>query len=143
MTFLLDVNVLYILHQPLHADYELVHRWFSGRRSDSFATCAMTQAGMLRLLMQEIGGLDCFSFDDARRALKRLTEHPRHIYWTDAPPYLDIADSLRRRVQGHRQIADAYLLGLALRNKGMLATLDAGTRHLAGAESSGYVELIQ
>lgn len=143
MTFLLDVNVLYILHQPLHADYELVHRWFSGRRSDPFATCAVTQTGMLRLLMQEIGGLDRFPLDDARRALKKLTEHPRHIFWPEAPPYIDTAGLPSKRIQGHRQIADAYLLGLAIRNKGTLATLDAGIRHLAGAEFSTHVELIQ
>jgi toxin-antitoxin system PIN domain toxin len=143
MTFLLDVNVLYILHQPLHADYELVHRWFSGSRSDLFATCAMTQAGMLRLLMQEISGLDRFPIDDARRALKKLTEHPRHVFWPDALPYLDIADFLSMRVQGHRQITDAYLLGLAVRNGGVLATLDAGIRHIASAEYSARVELIQ
>ena len=98
---------------------------------------------MLRLLMQEIGGLDCFSFDDARRAIEKLTEHPRHVFWPDAPSYLDTAVSFSKRIQGHRQIADAYLLGLTIRNKGVLATIDAGIRHLAGAEFSAYVELIE
>jgi predicted nucleic acid-binding protein len=46
-------------------------------------------------------------------------------------------------MQGHRQTTDAYLLGLAIRNKGKLATLDRGIRHLAGNEFSANLELIE
>jgi predicted nucleic acid-binding protein len=46
-------------------------------------------------------------------------------------------------MQGHRQITDAYLLGLAIHNKGKLATLDRGIRHLAGREFAANVELIE
>ena len=43
---------------------------------------------------------------------------------------------------GHRQIADAYLLGLARKHGGTLATLDRGVRGLAGA-SGNLLELIE
>jgi predicted nucleic acid-binding protein len=46
-------------------------------------------------------------------------------------------------MQGYRQITDAYLLGLAIHNKGKLATLDRGIRHLAGREFAASVELIE
>ena len=46
-------------------------------------------------------------------------------------------------MQGHRQTTDAYLLGLAVFNKGKLATLDRGIVYLAGNEYSGHVELIE
>jgi len=143
MTFLLDVNVLFILHQPLHSDYRIVNRWFASKSGDSFATCATTQAGLIRLLIQDIGGLDRFSFDEACHALDTLTRHPRHVFWPDAPPYLTVAGSILKRIQGHRQIADSYLLGLAIRNNAILATLDSGIRQLAGGEFAGHIELIQ
>jgi predicted nucleic acid-binding protein len=40
---------------------------------------------------------------------------------------------------GHRQITDAYLVALAIRNKGKLATLDRGIQQWVPA---GSVELI-
>ncbi|MCL4818166.1 MAG: hypothetical protein KJ067_03460 [Vicinamibacteria bacterium] len=46
-------------------------------------------------------------------------------------------------LQGHRQVADAYLLGLALRHEGKLATFDAGIRALAAdPRHARAVELI-
>jgi uncharacterized protein len=45
-------------------------------------------------------------------------------------------------LQGHRQITDAYLLGLAIHNRGKLATLDRGILQLAGSDFAGHVELI-
>ena len=46
------------------------------------------------------------------------------------------------RVQGDRQLTDAYLLALAHRRKGVLATFDRGLRSLAGDELSGSVEIV-
>jgi hypothetical protein len=142
MTFLLDVNVLFTLHQPRHVSYELVNRWFRPRSATHFATCPITQAGMLRLLVQEIAGFARFSIDEAYAALSNLVEHPRHVYWPDVPPYLDATAPLFKRMQGHRQITDAYLLGLAKHHGGKLATLDKAIVSLAGPEFSGLVELI-
>lgn len=142
MTFLLDVNVLFILHQPRHVDYERVSRWFARRSAIPFATCPITQAGMLRLLVQGIAGLTGFSIDEARAALNNLVEHPRHVYWPDAPAYLDATTGLVKRMQGHRQITDAYLLGLAKHYGGKLATLDKAIASLAGPESGDLVEFV-
>lgn len=142
MTFLLDVNLLLVLHQPRHIDYEPVSRWFTRGSAFPFATCPITQAGMLRLLAQGISGLTHFSIDEARLALKNLVEHPRHVYWPDAPAYLDATATLFKRMQGHRQITDAYLLGLAKYHGGKLATLDKAIASLAGPELADRVELI-
>jgi uncharacterized protein len=40
------------------------------------------------------------------------------------------------RLYGHQQITDAYLLGLAIKESGVLVTLDKGLRHLAGPRHS-------
>jgi uncharacterized protein len=142
MTFLLDVNVLFVLHQPRHISYEPVLRWFTRRPAVPFATCPITQAAMLRLLMQEIAGSTRFSIDEACAALENLVEHPRHVYWPDDTPYLEATTALLKRMQGHRQITDAYLLGLARHHGGKLATLDKAIVGLAGPEFAGLVEPI-
>lgn len=144
MTFLLDVNVLLILHQPRHPDYRLALRWFQSRLlGDRVATCPMTQATMFRLLTQGIDGLDRFPIVEARDALRNLVQLPNHDFWPDSLPWLEATDALLLRVQGHRQTTDAYLLGLAIQNEGKLATLDRGIRHLAGQEFESHVELIE
>jgi toxin-antitoxin system PIN domain toxin len=142
MIFLLDVNLLFVLHQPRHFSYEPVSRWFTRKSAIPFATCPMTQAGMLRLLMQEIAGSTRFSIDEAHAALENLVEHSRHVYWPDDPPYLQATTTLSKRMQGHRQITDAYLLGLAKHHGGKLATLDKAIVSLAGPEFADLVELI-
>ncbi|HUA96907.1 MAG TPA: TA system VapC family ribonuclease toxin [Terracidiphilus sp.] len=142
MTFLLDVNILFILHQPRHDDYKIASQWFNGVSRDGFATCAMTQAGMLRLLTRRIDDLDRFPMHEAREALRHLAKRPDHVFWMEAPPCLDLTEPLFRRMQGHRQITDAYLLGLARHHHGKLATMDKAIRSLAGPEYGDFVELV-
>ncbi len=57
-----------------------------------------------------------------------------------------ISKRLKRYFQGckgHRQITDAYLLGLAIHRGGKLVTLDRGIRQIAGDEFAGRVEIIE
>jgi uncharacterized protein len=142
MTLLLDVNVLYCLHQTRHADFDAAQNWFAQRAKDSFATCVITQLGLLRLLCQARVGFDLFSLDEARSALAELTARPGHVFWADSPGYLEVTQRLSRRMQGHRQITDAYLLGLSIHKRGKLATLDRGILQLAGDEFASHVEFI-
>lgn len=102
----------------------------------------MTQAGMLRLLMQRLQGLDRYEMHEAGEALRSLVSRKGHEFWPDEPSYLDAASSLFNRMQGHRQITDAYLLGLAKHHGGKLATLDTAIPSLAGPELAESVELI-
>jgi toxin-antitoxin system PIN domain toxin len=143
MTFLLDVNLLFVLHQPLHPSFYLAKRWFANGANRSFATCPITQSGLVRLLVQSVAGLDPFDMGEAREALLQFTQLPGHVYWPDDPSYLDATKAIFARMQGHRQTPDAYLLGLAIHNKGKLATLDRGIRHLAGREFAASVEVIE
>lgn len=143
MKTLLDVNLLFILHQPLHPDFLGVKRWFLSRASENFSTCPITQSGMMRLLVQSVPGSTPFTIEEASEALDQLTHQSGHVYWPDDPAYLDATQAILARMQGYRQITDAYLLGLAIHNKGKLATLDRGIRHLAGREFAANVELIE
>jgi len=143
MTFLLDVNILLILHDPLHQHYKLVNRWFRQPQNRPFATCPITQSGMMRLLLQGVPGFNPFDMQEAREVLNRFVHLPGHVFWPDIPAWLDSTQSVFTRMHGHRQTTDAYLLGLAIHNKGKLATLDRGILHLAGKEFAAHVEIIE
>lgn len=143
MTFLLDVNVLLVLHDPLHPHYQTVFAWFQQRGKTAFATCPITQSGFVRFLTRGVPGMAAFELTEAREALQNLTRMPGHIYWPDTPDFLSATRNLATRMQGYRQITDAYLLGLAIHRRGKLATVDAGIRHLAGSEFAANVEIIE
>jgi len=49
---------------------------------------------------------------------------------------------LEARLQGYKHLTDAYLLALAHRRKGVLASFDRGLRTLAGEEFSASVEIV-
>src|SRR5205807_1947335 len=47
---LLDVNVLVALFDPDHVHHEPAHRWFAEQRGTGWATCPLTENGLLRVL---------------------------------------------------------------------------------------------
>ncbi len=143
MIFLIDVNLLFAIHQPGHSHFVTATRWFTTMGCTSFATCPITQAGLLRLLTQHIADASPFSLQEAREALAHLTDLPGHSYWQDRPDFLTVTAKFYSKLQGHRQITDAYLLGLAIHNRGKLATLDRGILQLAGSDFAAHVEVIE
>ena len=66
---------------------------------------------------------------EAMDLLETNLAHPHHRYWRDDR---GLIEAIRRvkPLQTHREVTDAYLLGLALRHKGRLATMDRGIARL-------------
>jgi len=60
----------------------------------------------------------------AAALLESVVELPHHEFWADDLPFS--ADEVPKSVTGHRQVTDAYLLGLAAHHGGKLVTLDRG-----------------
>ena len=56
-TFLLDVNVLLALSDPMHAHHEAAHRWFAQCGRQSWATCPLTENGFVPVAAVQ-GGVD-------------------------------------------------------------------------------------
>lgn len=73
-----------------------------------------------------------------------LTEELGHVFWEDAVSLQN--DSLfdRRMIRGHKQLTDIYLLGLAFRRHGRLATFDRSIpwQAVKGADKT-VLELLQ
>jgi toxin-antitoxin system PIN domain toxin len=141
---LLDVNVLVALLWPEHTFHELVQAWFGKNARRGWATCPITQGGFVRLVSNPSFSAQAVSPSDAARALDLTLKHPAHRFWPDEIPITDALGTFGKRVAGHQQVTDAYLLSLAIHNKGKLVTLDQSIVALPGRDDprANAVEVI-
>ena len=66
-----------------------------------------------------------------------------HVFWPDDLAVNDLTSSSSNALVGHRQVTQAYLIELTKRQKGRVATLDAGLADLLPqAERARYVAFI-
>jgi uncharacterized protein len=125
VTFLLDINVLVALFDAAHIHHEPAHRWFSSIGLVSWATCPLTENGFIRVISNPAYKGAAASPEEAGHRLRVFCAQPGHVFWPDS---ISIQDAVRfelSRLQGHQQITDLYLAGLAAANVGKLATFDA------------------
>lgn len=122
---LLDVNVLVALFDPDHVHHELAHDWFADHRAQGWATCPITENGLLRVLANPAYGSAIARPSELAARLRRFCASSHHEFWPDKVSLCDPALFDPAFVAGHRQITDVYLLGLAKANGGCLATFDA------------------
>jgi uncharacterized protein len=141
---LLDVNVLVALMWPDHDFHEVVQAWFGQNARKGWATCPITQAGFVRIVSNPSFSIRAVTPPDALRTLDLTLQHPAHHFWPDDLLLSDALAIVGKRLLGHQQITDAYLLGLAIHKKGRLATLDRSVVELFGRGDSraNAVELI-
>lgn len=73
-----------------------------------------------------------------------MVELPGHTFWPDDIAASDETNEPFARAVGHRQVTDAHLLSLAIRQGGRLATFDGGVRDLVPArfDAGEVLELI-
>jgi len=136
-TALLDLNILTALLWPAHEHHEAAHRWFGRRGNARWATCSLTQLGFVRIVSNPAFSRDALSPAEAVELLSQNVQHARHEFWTEDLQVPEAVKGMEPRLQGYRQLTDAYLLALANRRKGVLTTFDRGLRTLAG-ERLGY-----
>jgi toxin-antitoxin system PIN domain toxin len=122
---LLDVNLLVALTDARHVHHDLVHRWFARQVRQGWATCPITQNGLVRIISDPRYLGAGLLLAPALKYLRNLTDAPGHVFWPDDVSLTE-ARFNHRSFQGHRQLTDAYLLGLSERHDGLLATLDRG-----------------
>ena len=127
---LVDVNVLIALAWPNHVHHDLALRWFQEQQQWGWATCPTTQSGFLRVSSSRQVLEDARTPHEALLLLQRITAIPGHVFWADDTDMAHSRFIAPLKLHGHRQITDAHLLALALRQSGCLATLDRGLRDL-------------
>ena len=121
---LLDVNVLVALFDPDHVHHDLAHDWFADEGHSAWATCPLTENGFLRVLSNPAYGSPVSRPGELLRRLRAFRASGGHSFWPDEVSLTDAALFDAAMLAGHRQLTDIYLLGLATRRGGSLATFD-------------------
>lgn len=139
-TWLLDVNVLLALLDPVHPHHAPAHEWFAGAGA-SWASCNLTQNGALRIMSHPRYGNAVASVAVAAELLADLCSRPGHVFW---PADLSLLDSPlidRARLLASDQVTDTWLLALAVQHGGRLATFDKRlvTGAVRGGEAARFV----
>jgi uncharacterized protein len=141
--WLLDVNLLIALTHAAHVHHSEAHAWFGAVNKRHWASCALTQLAFIRLTSNPRVVGTSITPAQAMQALASMAAQPQHVYWDDSPEPLGLAPLASAALVGHRQVTDAYLLGLAALRGECLATLDRGLASFAAASGlAGHVELV-
>jgi toxin-antitoxin system PIN domain toxin len=120
--YLLDVNLLLALSDPMHIHHESAHRWFAEKGQQSWSTCPITENGFIRIASHPSYPNRPGDVTAVVDIFRQLCEAPGHRFWPEDLSILQILES--DAIITHAQITDVYLLGLAVHKRGKLATLD-------------------
>jgi uncharacterized protein len=123
---LLDVNVLVALFDPWHVHHSAAHSWFAANREQGWATCPITENGLLRIVTNPGYAGRATTVPDLLDRLSRFRSAGNHSFWPDDISLCDTGRVDARHFQGHRQLTDVYLLALAVAKRGRLITFDQG-----------------
>jgi toxin-antitoxin system PIN domain toxin len=142
---LLDLNVLIALTDPGHQHHENARRWFTSSGRLSWGICPLTEAGFLRVTTNPAFNGGTRTMQQAIAILQALREYPGFSYWEirENSNWVSVTAPFAERILGHRQVTDAYLLGLAIKENAVLATFDKGVVFLAGAKYRLNVLLLE
>ena len=122
--YLLDVNVLISLVDPAHVEHDTAHEWFGRVGKKSFATCPITENGLLRIMGNPKYPNSPGPPSALLGALTAIRAMPGHAFWPDSISVTDEEFIDATLLSNHARMTDGYLLALARANNGKLATFD-------------------
>lgn len=140
---LLDLNVLVALAEPGHGHYQKAQQWFNSGGKDNWGVCPLTEAGFVRLTTNPAFHPGPRTLGQAVAALQTIKEHPGYRYWEITESWVTLTAPFADRIFSHQQVTDAYLLGLAIKENGVLVTFDRGLRYMAGPEYSRNLLILE
>jgi len=127
MRALLDVNVIIALLDPDHAFHERAHAWWAANRKRGWASCPLTENGVVRLLSHPgYSRKTRFTPGDLIGRLRQFAAQSDHEFWPDEISLRDERTFAAERLHSSRQLTDLYLLALAVAHHGRLVTFDHG-----------------
>ena len=112
-TFLLDVNVLIALIDPAHVQHDQAHDWFSRSGRKSFATCPITENGLLRIVGHPKYPNSPGPPSIVAQSLAAIRALAGHEFWADKISIVDDAHVSAALLTSHSRVTDSYLLALA------------------------------
>lgn len=140
---LFDVNVLIALLDANHIHHTVAKQWLIENIESGWASCPITQNGCIRILSAPKYP-NPISAQDAIRRLSKATSTPAHEFWPDSVSLFAPGLVNWQRALTSRTVTDAYLLALAVRNRGRLVTFDRGisTEFVDGTKKENLVVLV-
>ena len=124
MRCLPDGTILIALLDGNHVFHTPVPDWL-GPHQGGLATCAITHNGAIRIMSQpRYSSLISLTAAQVKQQLQMGLTSQDHVYWPCNESLLDDRLFDWSRIHGPAQLTDIYLLGLAVRHKACLVTLD-------------------
>lgn len=121
---LLDVNVLLALQWENHPHHSIAKTWYVANSTKGWASCALTQAGYIRISSQNAFQNGGASVADVAQGFHDFSTKSRHRFLSLDFPFEEVRRVCTGGLVGHRQVADAFLLTLAINHKIKFVTLD-------------------
>ena len=127
MRALLDVNVVIALFDPDHAFHERAHVWWTRSGKSGWASCPIVENGVVRIMSNPSYSQQArFTPADLISRLEQFAAQTNHEFWPDDVSLRDGKIITAERMHSSRQLTDLYLLALAAKRGGKLATFDKG-----------------
>jgi len=140
--FLLDTNVLIALTETSHTHHQKAQDWLNSSDERDWGISPLTEASFLRITTNSKSYPNPRTLALAIATLRAMKEFPRFWYWEMKDSWVTLTAPFASRISGHQQVTDAYLLGLAIKEDGVLVTFDRGIVYMAGDEFRGNVLLL-
>lgn len=141
--FLLDVNTLLALLDPMHVHHESAHRWYEGLSRPVLLTCAHVENGVIRVASQPQYPNSLGTAASVRSVLQGFIHSISHEFCRKGASLLDDAVLIRTNLLSPNRVADLYLLSVAVANGARLATFDRKIPAEAVAGGSAALEIIR
>lgn len=140
---LLDVNALFALLWENHAYHARMSGWFASHQNQGWATCPITEQGFVRIVSNVAYIRPAPGVRSALDLLQQTTAASRnHQFWADDLPLSALSAPIRQRLDGHKQITNAYLLALTVHHQGRMVTFDYRMEALAPEGSAEREALV-
>jgi toxin-antitoxin system PIN domain toxin len=140
--YLLDLTALIALADPDHLHNGAIRDWFRVADPQDWAVCPLTEAGFVRVTTNPTYQGGAWTLEQATTVLSELAVRPGYRYWSISDGWAALTARFASRIFGHQQVTDAYLLGMAIKEDGVLVTFDRGIKYMAGEEFSRNVLIL-
>lgn len=139
-TWLCDVNVLVALVLSTHVHHRAAHAALR-QHTGGWATTPMTEAALVRLLLNPLVAGRAFGVTDVLAVLRGVRQDPRWRWLPDASTLADAVIDISV-LTGHQQVTDLHLVNLAAVSGVRLATFDAAIPASLAPADRGHVEVL-
>lgn len=132
--YLVDVNVLISLVDPMHLHHRRAMDWLTASGSSNWLTCPTTQNGAIRIISGNRYPQSGISPSMVIDVVRNLIHVGNHSFVPDNISLMDDTHINAERLRRSSQVTDSYLLALAASVSVTLATFDqridiAAVRH--------------